>query len=360
MIGVFETRRHVLIVAASADPRGVRLRAVLAPRRDNASHGKAADLTSWSKHPRMGVDACIRRRPWSSLTAWIAATAVFAVTPARVLGCASCACGDPTLTVMGAEQPFAGRLRVAFEGQFRSDAVGRETVDRVALQELRTSLSVAYAPLRSLMLSLSLPFIGRELTDVTLARERLFTVGDLELHARAFFWRDREFAPTHLLGAAVGLRLPTGPLLRDPNGAYREPELQPGTGSFDPSAGLTYLMSAEPWSLFVSEVVYVPTRGAADFRVGVSWRGTHALQYQLWRELAARVGINHRLEARSQRGSAPEPDSGGLISFVSVAAVWNPAEDLVLIAELQLPVVNALHGVHDEGAFATVGAVYDL
>lgn len=261
---------------------------------------------------------------------------------------------------MGAEQPFAGRLRVALEGQYRSDAVGRATVDRVELQELRTSLSVAFTPVRSLMLSLSLPFVGRELTDVTLARERLLTVGDAELHARIYVFRDREFAPTHLLGFAVGLRVPTGPLLRDPSGNYRAPELQPGSGSFDPSAGLTYLMSADPWSVFVSEVVYAPTRGAAGFRVGVSWRGTHALQHQFLRQLALRAGINHRLEARSWNGSAAEPDSGGLIGFATLAAIWNPIDDLVLLVELQLPVLNALHGVHDEGAFATVGAVYDL
>ena len=280
--------------------------------------------------------------------------------PRAVEACASCACGDPTLTVMGSEQPFAGRLRLSLEAQYRRDAVGRATIDRVELHELRTSLSLAYAPLHWLMLSLTVPLIARDLTDVTLARERLVTLGDLELYGRVYVLRDRASAPTHTLGLQVGIRTPTGPLLRDSLGNYRAPELQPGTGAFDPSAGVTYLMSADPWSAFVSEVVYLPSRGTLDYRVGVSWRGTHALQYQLKREVALRTGVNHRLEATSKHGDAVEPDSGGFIAFAALAALWTPAEDLVLLAQVQVPVVNALRGVHDEGMFASLGAVYDL
>jgi hypothetical protein len=287
----------------------------------------------------------------AALSAWF---------PQHARACASCACGDPTLTVMGAEQPFAGRLRLSVEAQYRRDAVGRETVDRVQLQELRTHVAVAYAPLPWLMLSLTLPLIARDLTDVTLSRERLVSVGDIELYGRLYFFRDRAFAPTHTLGVQAGMRMPTAPLLRDSSGAYREPELQPGTGSFDPALGLSYLMSADPWSAFVSEIVYVPTRGLVDFQVGTSWRGTHALQYQLSTALALRAGVNHRLEASSRHGAALEPDSGGFIAFATLAAVWTPAEDLVLLSQVQVPIVNALRGVHDEGLFASVGAVYDL
>jgi hypothetical protein len=261
---------------------------------------------------------------------------------------------------MGAEQPFAGRLRLAVETQYRRDAVGVANADRVELEELRTSMSLAYAPLRSLMLSLTLPFIGRQLTDVTLARERLLTIGDVELYGRLYVFRDRAFAPTHTVGLQLGVRAPTGPLLRDQRGALREPELQPGTGSFAASAGVTYLMAADPWSVFVSEIVYLPARGATDFRLGVSWRGTHALQYQLAPELALRAGANHRLEAPSFRGAQVEPDTGGFITFATLALVWKPVTDLVMVSELQVPFVNALRGSHNEGIFASLGAVYDL
>jgi hypothetical protein len=92
----------------------------------------------------------------------------------------------------------------------------------------------------------------------------------------------------------------------------------------------------------------------------MSWRGTHALQYQLVRQLALRAGVNHRLEAPSKLGTAREPDSGGFILFAALGLVWSPAEDFVLTAELQVPAVNALQGIHDEGVFASLGATYDL
>ena len=301
-----------------------------------------------------------RTARWAATRGFLVVATLHVLTPRIAQACASCACGDPTLTVMGAEQPFAGRLRLAVEAQYRRDAVGRQAVDRVRLQELRTTLSVGYAPRPWLMLSLTLPLIARDLSDVTLARERLMTLGDLEAYGRLYVFRDRSFAPIHTLAVQLGVRAPTGPLLRDANGTYREPELQPGTGSFDPSVGITYLMSADPWSAFVSEVVYVPTRGAVDFRVGVSWRGTHALQYQLAPAVALRAGVNHRLEAVSKHGDMVDTYSGGFIAFAAFAAAWTPAQDLVLLAQLQTPVINALRGEHDEGLYASLGAVYDL
>ena len=39
--------------------------------------------------------------------------------------CSTCGCGDLTLTVMGSEKPYAGRLRAALELRHRTDAVGR-------------------------------------------------------------------------------------------------------------------------------------------------------------------------------------------------------------------------------------------
>jgi hypothetical protein len=299
-----------------------------------------------------------RSTRWAATQTLVLVAALSALTPRAALACASCACGDPTLTVMGAEQPFAGRLRLAVEAQYRRDAVGLD--DRVELQELRTTMSLAYAPLHWLMLSLTMPLVARELVDVTLARERLLSPGDLELYGRVYVFRDRAFAPTHTLGMQLGMRIPTGPLLRDGSGAYRAPELQPGSGTFDPSAGITYLLSADPWSLFVSEVVYLSTQSSLDLRVGNSWRGTHALQYQMISAVALRAGVNHRLEARSQHGGAVDPDSGGFIAFATLAVVWTPVSDLVLLSQLQVPFVNALNGVHDEGLFASVGAVYDL
>ena len=89
----------------------------------------------------------------------------------RARACAMCETGDPTLVVMGAQQPYEGRLRMALALQYRTDAIGRPGTDRIELNEQRVTLSVAYAPIAWLMLSGSVPMIRRQLTDVVLAQE---------------------------------------------------------------------------------------------------------------------------------------------------------------------------------------------
>ncbi len=288
------------------------------------------------------------------------ALACSAALPRTAAACSMCETGDPTLTVMGAQQPFDQRLRLALELQYRTDALGQPHVNQVKLNEERLALSVAYAPVSWLMLSASLPLLRRELTYVDLSKDMLITPGDTELRARAFVWRDRDFAPHHLLGLIAGLRIPTGPIERDSNGAYRAPELQAGSGSFDPLAGVSYAFFADPWSVYASEVVYIPTQGTADYRVGTSWRGTHTLQYQLGHHFALRAGAEFRLEARSKNAQGYEPDTGGFILFGVPSLVWSPLTDLVFNLDLHIPVVNALYGYHDEGLFAMLGAAYDL
>jgi hypothetical protein len=291
-----------------------------------------------------------------ALLALGAATAL----PRRAGACATCACGDPTLTVMGAQQPFAQRVRLSLEAQYRTDTIGRAGFDRIELNEQRTTLSAAYAPEAWLMVSASMPMIRRELTNANLARDVLVTPGDLELRARAFVLRDRAFAPRHLLALVGGARLPTAPLERDAKGRYRAPELQPGSGSFDPLGGVSYSLFAAPWSAYVSQVAYVPTQGPADFRIGASLRGTHALQYQVGTSIALRFSLEYRLEARARRAGGVEPDSGGFIAFASPSIVWSPWLDLVLDVDVHVPIWNALYGAHEEGVFAVLGAAYDL
>jgi hypothetical protein len=284
--------------------------------------------------------------------------------PRAARACATCTCGDPTLTVMGAQQPFAQRLRLSLSVQHRTDALGREGIDRVELQEQQLLASVAYAPAQWLMLSATLPLVRRELTYVNLARDTFVSPGDVELRGRAFIYRDRSFAPRHLLALVGGLRVPTGPLERDSAGDYAEPELQPGTGSFDPLGGVSYAFFADPWSAYASEIVYVPTPSRAGFQVGASWRGSHTVQYQLGTAWAVRLGANFRLEDKTRREVAgqtrDEPDSGGFVLFATPSLVFSPMTDLILNLNVNVPVYNRLLGAHDEGPIVMLGAAYDV
>jgi hypothetical protein len=67
---------------------------------------------------------------------FIGALVVAALSARDAWACAMCGCGDPTLTTMGAEQPFAGRLRLSSELRYRSDAIG-DAPERTQIEEVR-------------------------------------------------------------------------------------------------------------------------------------------------------------------------------------------------------------------------------
>lgn len=289
------------------------------------------------------------------------ALVVSAVAPARAHACATCTCGDPTLTTMGLQQPFAGRVRLSVELRYRQDAVGQVGLDRTELSERRASVAVAVAPWDWAMFSLVLPVMHRSVTDVSGADDTVFGLGDVELKARAIVFRDRSFAPQHLLGVLAGLRLPTAPLLQNSAGNYLDPELQAGTGSFDPSLGLSYAFFADPWSIYVSEQVVLPTGGRGDWRMGASLLGSHAVQYQFDPMWGVRLGANIRLDDRAKRYSPNrvEPDTGGFVAYAAPALIVSPLTDLVLNLEVNVPVINALVGHHDEGFAVSLGVAFD-
>jgi len=307
------------------------------------------------RHSR-AVDRPDLRRSWPLLFVCVLAVGLYAPS---AMACATCECGDPTLVVMGAEQPFANRLRPSLALRHRTDAVGRAGIDRAQLQEQRLELAVAYAPTMWLMLSASVPFLRRQLEYTDLSRDGYVGLGDSELRARVFVYRDRDFAPQHLLALSVGTKLPTGPV-KEPRADLPNSDLVAGTGSFDPLVGATYSYFAQPWSFFVSEMMFIPTRGSNGVRVGSSWRGTHTAQLQLHELLGVRLSAETRLEARSSNDSANLADTGGFIAFAAPGIVVSPLADLVIQFVVHVPVLNALHGTHDEGVVVEIGAALDL
>lgn len=287
-----------------------------------------------------------------------ALAAMLLLAPRSVKACATCECGDPTLVVMGTEQPFAQRVRPSLSLRHRTDAVGRVGINRVELSEQRLELALAYAPLDWLMLSATVPLVRRQLDYTDLSREGFFGIGDSDVRARLFVFRDRDLAPRHLIAVALGLKLPTAPM-KTAQAMNMNPELLAGTGSFDPMLGATYSFFADEWSLFVSEMLYVPTR-ARGLRVGTSWRGMHAIQYQAHELIALRLSAETRWEMRTTYNAQNVSDTGGFILHTTPSIALSPMVDLVVLLAVHIPTINALYGEHDEGAVFELGAALDL
>ena len=271
-----------------------------------------------------------------------------------------CGCGDPTLTVMGDEKPFGGRVRAAAELRIGRTRVGEPGVDEIVLTEERLELAVAYAPTRSLFLVLAVPVLYRQAAFHDGARSRFFTIGDVEARIKQFVWSVRRGPFQHQVALQGGLKAPSAPVQNDDHGAPLPAALQPGLGAVAPSAGLFYGLGNGPWSFYTSATVYMPFAVRSSAHASDSFRTSASLQRQVGRPFAARIGLDTRLDGSGAVQGKTDPDSGGFVAYLSPALVVSPVNDLLLAAGAHVPFAQALRGYHHEDTIGTLSVTYDF
>lgn len=273
--------------------------------------------------------------------------------------CAPCGSGDATLTSAGTEQPFLGRLRSSAELRYRTDTIGRTGVDRAQIRELRADVSSAWAVRDDLFLLASLPLVARDFSDETLARSEVRSLGDVELGAKWFIWRDREFAPRWLLATLGGVKLPTAPWHDDARGAPLPLEAQPGSGSLDLALGAALALFEGSLSAYASVQHREPVLTRQPLEPGRSVRASTALQYQLGESLAARGLCDARWDQPSREQGQTDPHSGGTIAYAGLELLLSPLSDLAIVPGARVPVLQGLRGSHHEGAIFSLALTRD-
>jgi hypothetical protein len=279
---------------------------------------------------------------------------------AEASACGTCSVGDPTLTVVGFEQPKANRVRTSAALRHRSDSIGETEVDQLTLSEQRMELAGAYSPTDRFSLSLMMPLVHRLITEANLAEASIWAPGDLDFRMRGVIWRDRKFAPRHLVSLIGGLEFPTSSIEYDKNGVPLPLEFQAGTGSWDPIVGASYTMFSDPWSVYVSSIAIFPTKGIADTQASKSFRQTVLGQFQPWKFLAFQLGVEFRIDGPGYIAGVRDPNTGGHITYGTLGIVGLPHEKIMVHATAALPMVQRLDGTHREGFAFTAGLVYEI
>jgi hypothetical protein len=280
-------------------------------------------------------------------------------TGARARACPTCTVGDPTLTTMGAEAPYKNRVRASAGLSTRGDRVGRLGFDAIELREQRLDLTVAWAAAERFVLSFNLPVAHRRLAYADLSVDHLVTLGDAELRGRLVVFRDRKFAPNHLLSVLMGLEMPTAPSISK-NGQTLPLELQAGSRSWDPLVGLAYDHFASPLSVHLVATLRVSTPGFEGSLAGPSGRLQGTLQWQAHERFGLRVGTDMRGDGVTRTPSGQDPNSGGLIAFLTGGFVAALGADTLMNALVFVPVIQALRGEHREGVAAMLSVTHDL
>ncbi len=279
---------------------------------------------------------------------------------ADAAACGTCSVGDPTLTIVGMEQPRANRVRTSATLRHRNDSIGEAQVDELTLSEQRMELAGAYSPHDRVTLSLMMPLVHRLITEVNLAEASIWAPGDLDFRLRGVVWRDRKFAPRHLISLIGGLEFPTSTIEYDVDGDPLPLEFQAGTGSWDPIAGASYSMFMDPWSVYVASIAIFPTKGIGDTEAGYTFRNTLLGQVQPWKFLAFQLGAEFRFDGPGYIAGVRDPNTGGHITYGTFGIVGMPHEKVLIHATGAVPMIQRLDGTHEEGFAFTAGLVYDI
>ena len=290
--------------------------------------------------------------------AWICAAWICAV-PAGARACATCGAGDPTLTVMGAEVPFAGRLRISTQLQYSGGSSGGPH-NRADTHEGRAALGVSWSPDPRVTFSAAMVGTLRSVSRANGASAMVIGPGDLEVRSRWTLLRDRTVSPEHLLAVQVGLRSPTSFDQIDERGRLLPLDAQTGTGAFEAIGGASYTHLADPWSLFVSAAVHLPFAGRYRATPGPALYGTVAAQYRLDRHFTVRGGVDVRLDAPWRLGARTDPTTDGFTGFVSPDVLWSPEADWVFVLGVRVPVLQVYERPRQEAWSVHVSAVVDL
>lgn len=279
----------------------------------------------------------------------------------RARACASCNCGDPTLTASGLERPYKNRVRVAVEERYGSLGVGDSSSGQ-RVDFLRSVLVGSWSPTSRLTLSALLPWSTAWIQPVGGRRAEANGLGDLELAARGVIYRERNFSPHHLVWLTGGLKFPTGPRVYDGDGYPLSDDDQPGSGSFDPFAGASYAwFSGELLSAYGSASFRYPTAGPRGYRRGAQLGGSAALQVQPWLWGAFVLGADITWAAPDTLPSgAASPSTGGLVGYVAPALLVSPRTDLLIRLVVDVPVVRVLYGEQSVGPQVALSLAYDI
>jgi hypothetical protein len=278
-----------------------------------------------------------------------------------VFACATCLCGDPTISMMGTEKPFAGRLRGSVEYLSRKETVGEPRVSEHEIEEKRVTYSMSYSPSQNWTFLAALPVVEKKVARFDLSSETGGpALGDADLFARWYVGYEQELMAPVLWGLQFGLRVPTS-TEQEANGVPLSFDAQPGAGATIPSVGLWYGRFATPWFFYTSAAYQrAVTTGYQGYEAGDVLLATGHAQYALGYKFALSFSLDARSKKKDRYSGVVDDDSGGLLVMATPGLVWTPVTDLVVYTTVQIPAVERLYGYQNEKPVFRIGVSYDF
>ena len=272
--------------------------------------------------------------------------------------CQACACGDATFAVRPGDpntHTLTAQLQLASRGERYGDDLPW------AFREWRTDLTVGWGYQRTTV-ALRLPWVWRHLDYEGMRTNKTAGLGDIELAASYVLTKFRSeeesvnaqgLRRTGYVALHAGFSLPTAQLAVDNSGEPIIDDVQSGTGSFTPFAGLNWSVGLHGFRLDGRHTMYLPLPGRFSFQVGPTLQQRIRVMAEPLEQFHFGFAAYGSLAAPVKVGDELEDDTGGFIGYLDLEAEIIPHEQLTFVVGARLPVIQALRGHHraDPGGY---------
>jgi len=310
----------------------------------------------------------------------------------QAAACASCGCSMSSDAAMGYSDTSGWRFNVEYDyinqDQLRSgsgsvsqasvaninNAGGNQEVENQTINRY-INFGISYKPNADWGISALIPYIDRshstygaattdQLTPDNLSSATSSGLGDIKLIGS---WQG--LLPTHNLGFQLGIKLPTGnyggqntatnatvghsPVFfsAGPNaGSALDTSLNTGTGSTDLIVGMFYYQPiSQNFDAFFnaqyqSAVMTNLNQPNADFRPGTQTNVSFGVRYEANPLFVPQLQINITNKTADHGALADEPDTAGVVSYLSPGITATIVKNVQAYGFIQLPLYSKLEG----------------
>lgn len=310
-------------------------------------------------------------------------TAIFAclLYAGAALPCSICRCGDQSFFLNNAQKLDAGRLLFAVEHfntrknsvhlhNTHEDDRGHGLAKTGSPQRLQhliempeshlqndVQLSLKYGLSSRVMLMATAPYTFNRISTAEGA-QTANGLGDPEVLAIAQLL---QFGGAWQLHGLAGGRIPLGASDQsDDAGVLLDQHLQTGSGAWAGIFGVQLLHASGSVPLFFSASYQANGANDRDFAYGNVFRFNAAAQKGLAGALDVIAEINGRVAAYDDEGGQSDVNSGGTAVYFSPGLRVRLGGVMSLRSQVQIPVVENLHGVQNEKVNVRTGLMWEL
>jgi hypothetical protein len=257
---------------------------------------------------------------------------------------------EGTLDVLDGETLFEGGWLFTLGAEVETRE--GDPLDR-RLSERTAALSAHYGLRYNVQLSAILPWVDREL-KFDGGKFSANGPGDFSVVAKWRFYRWDDVGKAANFAVLAGLETPTGETGERSSGIRLPADLQPGSGSWDPSLGAAVTYEPGRWRFNAAALYQRNGHGAQDFKFGDEFFAEIAVGNRFWLEpypgpfMRFDLLFRHRRQARASDGGATVADSGGDVTSVGATLAFRPRPALDFQLFLERPIGQDLNGLQLE------------